>query len=170
MATKSYRGAHVSEIVTPLAEEPGKASWRAVRRQFDIGSFGVAAYTGRAPGDVLSGDHTEADTRHEELFFVATGHAAIKVGEETMDAPAGTFVYVSDPEVVRGATALARTRSSWRSAASPERRSKSRRGRSSTPAMSDRGRRAPDAASAPPRSAGTGASPWMTDPPRREEA
>jgi hypothetical protein len=106
MAAAPYCVAHVSEIVTPLAEEPGNASWRAVRRHFDIGSFGVAAYTGRAAGDVFSGDHTEADTRHEELFFVAAGHAAIRVGEETVDAPAGTFVYVSDPEVVRGATAL----------------------------------------------------------------
>ena len=107
MAAAPYRAAHVSEIVRPLAEEPGKASWRAVRRHFDIGSFGVAAYTARAAGDVLCGDHTEADTRHEELFFVAGGHVAIRVGEETVDAPAGTFVYVRDPEVVRAATAIA---------------------------------------------------------------
>ena len=105
MAAAPYRVAHVSEIVTPLAEEPGNAPWRAVRRHFDIGSFGVAAYTARVAGDVFVGDHTEADTRHEELFFVAAGHAAIRVGEETVDAPAGTFVYVRDPEVVRGATA-----------------------------------------------------------------
>ena len=48
MAAAPYRVAHVSEIVTPVAEEPGKASWRAVRRHFDIGSFGVAAYIAAA--------------------------------------------------------------------------------------------------------------------------
>jgi len=58
---------------------------------------------------VGQGDHTEVDdsgTRHEELFFVASGRAAFTVGGETVDAPAGTFVYVPDPAVVRGATAL----------------------------------------------------------------
>jgi hypothetical protein len=55
----------------------------------------------------MSSAATTRRLTHEELFFVAAGHAAIRVGEETVDAPAGTFVYVSDPEVVRGATALA---------------------------------------------------------------
>ena len=107
MAAAQYSVAHVSEIVTPRKAEPGKAPWRAVRRHFGIGSFGIAAYEAQAAGDVLVGDHTEDDTRHEELFFVAAGRAAIRVGGETVDAPAGTFVAVPDPEVVRGATALA---------------------------------------------------------------
>lgn len=106
MTEAPYRVAHVSEIVTPRREEAGKAPWRAVRRHFDIGSFGIAAYTAEAAGEVFTGDHTEADTRHEELFFVASGRAAINVAGETVDAPAGTFVHVPDPEVVRGATAL----------------------------------------------------------------
>jgi quercetin dioxygenase-like cupin family protein len=55
---------------------------------------------------VFTGDHTELDTRHEELFFVASGRAAIRVAGETVDAPAGTFVHVPDPGVMRGATAL----------------------------------------------------------------
>jgi len=106
MTDAPYRVAHVSEIVTPTREEPGIAPWRAVRRHFDIGSFGIAAYTAEAAGEVFTGDHTEADTRHEELFYVASGRAAIRVAGETVDAPAGTFVYVPDPEILRGATAL----------------------------------------------------------------
>ncbi len=101
-----YLVAHVSEIVTPQREGPGVAPWRAVRRHFGIGSFGIAAYTAAAAGDVFTGDHTEVDTRHEELFYVAEGRAAIRVGGETVDAPAGTFVYVPHPDVLRGATAL----------------------------------------------------------------
>lgn len=107
MAVAQYSVAHVSEIITPRKAEPGEAPWRAVRRHFGIGSFGIAAYEAQAAGDGLVGDHTEIDTRHEELFFVAAGRAAIRVGGETVDAPVGTFVYVPDPEVVRGATALA---------------------------------------------------------------
>jgi len=67
---------------------------------------GIAAYKADAAGDLFTGDHTEVDTRHEELFFVATGRASIRVGGGTVEAPAGTFVYVRDPEVLRGATAL----------------------------------------------------------------
>jgi hypothetical protein len=100
-----YRVAHVSEIVTPQ-REPGTAPWRAVRRHFDIGSFGIAAYTAEAAGEIFTGDHTETDTRHEELFFVVAGRAAIRVDGETIDAPAGTFVHVPDPGAMRGATAL----------------------------------------------------------------
>jgi hypothetical protein len=109
MADAPYRAAHVSDIITPRPVEPGEAPWRAVRRHFGIGSFGITAYEAEAAGDLLTGDHTEVQdsgTRHEELFFVASGRAAVRVGGETLDAPAGTFVYVPDPEVVRGATAL----------------------------------------------------------------
>jgi hypothetical protein len=106
MADAPYRVAHVSEIVTPSREEPGKAAWRAVRRHFDITSFGIAAYTAEAAGEEFTGDHTEADTRHEELFYVASGRAAIRIAGETVDAPAGTFVHIPDPEALRGATAL----------------------------------------------------------------
>jgi len=109
MSDAPYRVAHVSEIVTPAGSRPGEAPWRAVRKHFGIGSFGVTAYVAEAAGEVLTGDHTEVDdsgTRHEELFFVASGRASVKVGDETVDAPVGTFVYVPDPAVVRGATAL----------------------------------------------------------------
>ena len=106
MTDAPFRVAHLSEIVTPAAPEPGRATWRAVRMHFDIRSFGAAAYQAEAAGDVFTSEHTEADTAHEELFFVASGHASVTVGDEIVDAPVGTFVYVRDPSVLRGATAL----------------------------------------------------------------
>jgi hypothetical protein len=106
MTAAPFRVAHLSEIVAPAGPEPGRATWRAVRMHFDIGSFGAAAYRAEAPGEIFVGEHTEEDTSHEELFFVANGHASMKVGDEVVDAPAGTFVYVADPSVLRGATAL----------------------------------------------------------------
>jgi hypothetical protein len=96
----------VSEIVTPADAEPGDARWRAVRHHFGIMSFGISAYASESAGDRLVGDHTEVDTRHEELFYIASGHAAVRVGNETVDAPSGTFVYIEDPAELRGATAL----------------------------------------------------------------
>jgi hypothetical protein len=108
MADPAFRVAHVSEIATPATPEPGEASWHAVRLEFGIGSFGVSAYVAEAAGDVLTSEHAEVEesgTRHEELFFVANGHATFTVAGETIEAPAGTFVYVRDPALVRGATA-----------------------------------------------------------------
>jgi hypothetical protein len=109
MADSAYRAAHVSDLLAPAAADPGESAWRAVRMHFGIGSFGVSAYVAEAPGEVLTSLHDEVNesgTRHEELFFVGSGHAVVTVGEESVDAPAGTFVHVPDPEVVRGATAL----------------------------------------------------------------
>ena len=109
MPDAPYRVAHVSEIETPAGTRPGAAPWRAVRRHFGIGSFGITAYVAEAAGDLLTDEHTETEdsgTQHEELFYVASGRASFSVGGETIEAPAGTFVHVPDPVVVRGASAL----------------------------------------------------------------
>jgi hypothetical protein len=108
VSEKPYASAHISEIAPYRPSEPGEAEWKAVRRHFGIGAFGASAYVARAPGEYVVPEHTEVEdsgTRHEELFFVATGHAAFRVGDEEIDAPAGTFVFVRDPEIMRAAIA-----------------------------------------------------------------
>ena len=107
MADTPYRAAHILEILTPASADAGEAPWRAVRIAFGIGSFGISAYVAESSGDVLTSEHDEIEdgTRHEELFFVANGHATFTVAGETIEAPAGTFVYVRDPGVSRGAIA-----------------------------------------------------------------
>jgi hypothetical protein len=105
---KPFASAHISEIAPFRPSEPSEAEWKAVRRHFGIGAFGMSAYVARAPGEYVVPEHTEvedSDTRHEELFFVATGHAAFRVGREEIDAPAGTFVFVRDPAIMRAAVA-----------------------------------------------------------------
>jgi mannose-6-phosphate isomerase-like protein (cupin superfamily) len=105
---KPYASAHISEIASYRPSESGEAEWKAVRRHFGIAAFGTSAYVARAPGEYVVPEHTEVEdsgTRHEELFFVATGHAAFRVGDEEIDAPAGTFVFVRDPEIIRAAIA-----------------------------------------------------------------
>ncbi|MBM3148288.1 MAG: hypothetical protein FJ000_10405, partial [Actinobacteria bacterium] len=82
--------------------------WKPIRRFFGIGSFGTNLFRAPRAGDILTEDHTEdpdSGTRHEELYLVVTGSATFKVGDEVFDAGAGTFVYVPDPTVVRGAVA-----------------------------------------------------------------
>jgi tetratricopeptide repeat protein len=83
--------------------------WRPVRRPFGITGFGVNAYSADAPGDSLIEPHDETTPGaggHEELYLVATGVAAFTVGEETLEARAGTLVFVP-PGVRREASAAA---------------------------------------------------------------
>ncbi len=105
----TVRVAHISEIPEPEYEaDPGAGEWRPVRAHFGIASFGANAYVARAGGDQIVGDHTETDdsgTSHEELYFVASGGATFTVDGEEVDAPAGTFLYVRDPDSRRAAIA-----------------------------------------------------------------
>ena len=50
MSDAPYQVAHVSEIETPAGVRPGEAPWRAVRRHFGIGAFGISAYLAEAAG------------------------------------------------------------------------------------------------------------------------
>jgi tetratricopeptide (TPR) repeat protein len=96
--------------LTPLDEieeiDDGRCAWRPVRLHFDITSFGVNAWTGRAAGDRILNDHDEADTAdgQEELYLVHTGRATFEIDGERLDAPAGTFVFAR-PNVKRTAFA-----------------------------------------------------------------
>jgi mannose-6-phosphate isomerase-like protein (cupin superfamily) len=100
---------HVSEIPAAVDPEPGSYEWKPVRHHFGIESFGVNAFIAPNAGDWAIEEHTETEesgTRHEELYFVASGHARFSVDGTDVDAPTGTFVYVRDPAVSRGARGL----------------------------------------------------------------
>jgi hypothetical protein len=79
--------------------------WRPIRRRLDIGAFGMNAYTAANEGDEIVEDHTEESNGHEEVYFVVRGRAEFTLGGETIDAPAGTFVFIRDPKVRRAAVA-----------------------------------------------------------------
>jgi cupin domain len=73
-----------------------------VREHLRIQAFGINAYT---PGEdgTLIGEHDESGSGQEELYIVLDGTASFEVDGETVDAPAGTFVFVP-PESWRKAT------------------------------------------------------------------
>ncbi len=80
-----------------------------MRVRFGIESFGVNAYTAPADGGRVIEEHDELSAgagRHEELYFVVRGHAVFTLDGAEVDAPEGTFVFVSDPKVRRGAVGL----------------------------------------------------------------
>jgi tetratricopeptide (TPR) repeat protein len=95
--------------ITELAVELGSGPrWAMVRTHFGIGAFGVNAYVADEAGVAVIGEHDELGkmaAQHEELYFVADGHAKFTVDGDEIDAPAGTFVFVRDPAAKRGAVA-----------------------------------------------------------------
>jgi hypothetical protein len=87
--------------------DDGRAPFRPVRHHFGIEAFGVNAWTGPA-GDRIVNEHNEVDADvgdgQEELYFVHSGRARFELDGESVDAPAGTFVFVR-PGVTRTAFA-----------------------------------------------------------------
>jgi hypothetical protein len=82
--------------------------WRPVRRRLGIESFGVNAYTADEAGQEVVEHHDETGSgagKHEELYVVIRGRATFTLDEETIEAPAGTFVFVRERSVKRGARA-----------------------------------------------------------------
>lgn len=98
MGDAPYGVAHIDEI-DPVGR------WLPIRRRLGIGAFGVNAYKARPGDDRVIDEHDETSVGHEELYVVVEGSATFTVADETIDAPAGTLVFVRDPALRRGAVA-----------------------------------------------------------------
>jgi hypothetical protein len=83
----------------------GTLVWKPVRKELGVTAFGINAYTAAKPGDEVVEDHTEQRLGHEEIYAVVSGHATFTVDGETLEAPAGTLVYLDDPSQRRSAVA-----------------------------------------------------------------
>lgn len=103
--SEQWQSVKLSEI-EPIAVAGAGLSWLPLRRTLGVEAFGINAYSSAAVGDHVVEEHTESNLRHEEVYVVLTGHATFTLGEETLDAPAGTVVFIRDPEVKRGAVAV----------------------------------------------------------------
>jgi quercetin dioxygenase-like cupin family protein len=98
----SYEIAHVDELES-LPVNNGEFVWRPVRRRFGISAFGTNAYTAETSGQRVIEEHYERDG-HEEMYVVLRGRATFTLGDDEIDAPAGTLVFVR-PGTKRGAIA-----------------------------------------------------------------
>ena len=98
------RSAHLDELDS--IPGPGTLTWHPVRAHLGIRAFGCNAYTAERVGDDVVEPHVESpEYNHEELYFVARGRATFKLDDETIDAPAGTYVFVPDTATHRHAVA-----------------------------------------------------------------
>jgi tetratricopeptide (TPR) repeat protein len=78
-------------------------NWRPLRRTLGITAFGTNAYTADAGEEVVEA-HTEG-SGHEEMYVVIAGAARFEVAGETLDAGAGTVVFLPEGEDHRRAVA-----------------------------------------------------------------
>ncbi len=101
-AERPYAVATIDDLERFPVDDEGLV-WRPVRQHFGIEAFGVNAYTAEAAGHRIVEEHSEAGG-HEELYFVARGTATFTLDGETVEAPAGTFVFAR-PGTRRGAIA-----------------------------------------------------------------
>jgi len=88
---------------------PGSLMWKPIRFELGVRAFGCNAYSADEAGRDLIEPHTEEtedpSLAHEELYFVARGAATFKVDDETIEAEAGTYVFVPNPASKREAIA-----------------------------------------------------------------
>jgi tetratricopeptide (TPR) repeat protein len=92
--------------IEPGPENDGRVPLN-IRRHFGIRGFGIRANRAVGEGHVV-GEHDEVGlggSGQEELYLVLSGAATFAVGDEQIDAPAGTLVFVRDPAARRSATA-----------------------------------------------------------------
>ena len=101
---EGWRSVRLDEI-EPIPVVGGTLLWRPLRRTLDVGAFGINAYTAPNAGDDVVEEHTEKLYRHEEVYLVLSGRATFTLDGETLDAPAGTVVFLRDPGVKRHARA-----------------------------------------------------------------
>lgn len=95
----------------PVGSDDGEGTFHLVRHHLGVRAFGVNGARADA-GQLVITPHDERDDTdygtegHEELFVVLAGHAAFTIGDDAVDAPAGTLVFVRDPALVRSARAV----------------------------------------------------------------
>ncbi len=97
----SYRTATVDDLQDiPYRQD---THMRPVRHHLGISAFGTNAWTAAEVGDRVMPEHDEDEGR-EELYVVLRGRARFEIDGDTVDAPAGTLVFVQ-PEGRRTAFA-----------------------------------------------------------------
>ncbi len=102
----AYRVVRLEEAA--LAEGDGERRRVPLRRDLDVGAFGVNAIYQAKAGEQVVMEHDELGPfsgAHEELYVVVQGGCTFAIDGDEVDAPAGTVVYVRDPATKRGSVA-----------------------------------------------------------------
>ena len=102
----TYRVLQLEEAA--LATGDGDRRRVPLRKDLDIGAFGVNGYYQAKAGEQLVMEHDELGPfagGHEELYLVVQGGCTFTIDGDEVDAPHGSVVFVSDPASTRGSVA-----------------------------------------------------------------
>ena len=88
----------------PVTHTTAFGRWQALNEPLGVSGFGVNA-TVLDPGEQADTGHDEGETGQQEVYVVVSGRASFRVGDEEVDAPAGTVVAAPDPGTHRSFTA-----------------------------------------------------------------
>jgi quercetin dioxygenase-like cupin family protein len=83
----------------------GEVQWVPLRRRLGIRAFGTNVYRVPQAGSPVIEDHVESPGQ-EEMYIVLSGRVRFVIDEEELIAPAGTAVFVQQPDVRRRGEAL----------------------------------------------------------------
>jgi tetratricopeptide (TPR) repeat protein len=89
-----------------ITEIKRPTGWSPIRRELDVRSFGINAWSGDEGADLVR-EHDEKQTGQEELYLVLSGSARFTVDGDQLDADPGRAVFVRDPASRRAAVATA---------------------------------------------------------------
>ena len=95
----AYEKAHIDEIASNQWPH-----WIPVRHHFGIETFGINIWRVQDDGTVIP-EHDESASGAPELYSVVEGQATFTVAGDEVDAPAGTCVWVKDPNAKRAGRA-----------------------------------------------------------------
>lgn len=112
----AYEIAKLSDVPSTSTAEHGELTipgqWKQLRHHFGMKEFSANAFIASRAGEEIVHEHFEranddpSKPGDEELYFVATGRALVRLDGEPTEVDAGTCVFVGDPGVVRSFTAL----------------------------------------------------------------
>jgi tetratricopeptide (TPR) repeat protein len=83
----------------------GALQWVPLRRRMGIRAFGTNVYRAAREGDTVIEDHVESPGQ-EELYLVVSGRVKFVLGEQELVAPAGTAIFLPQPDLRRRGDAL----------------------------------------------------------------
>jgi hypothetical protein len=99
------RHLHIDDVPARPGAGTGH-QWLAMRHALDVRAFGLNAYRADAGVEVIERhDEADGDGGQQELYLVLFGSATFTVGGETIEARAGSFVFIDDPKLERVAIA-----------------------------------------------------------------
>ena len=103
--SEKFQVAHLDELEPQRGVEGSR--WFRLRRDLDVKAFGVNTYGADAGKRVIE-EHDELGTaagKHEEPYVVLRGTARFELGSDETIVAAGTFLFIPDASVRRGAIA-----------------------------------------------------------------